>query len=174
MAFRAIAPYIDEIEEGLKRGESPRAIAQRLGIPAKAKTIQRYKAQVFAPRKAANEAWELERSKPIEQRIAEGKVRIIETLEVVNLAKLRAMQLLQLEVGTPYRTSSGEEREMSWPSVSSYWQTGARMICDLAKIEMEIAGDDAESRKADAWVDLIDLIQEKTENLERLAGSSTD
>lgn len=70
------------------------------------------------------------------------------------------MQLLQLEVGTPYRTSSGEEREMSWPSAAGYWQTGAKMICDLARIEMEIAGDDAESRKADAWVDLVDMIRD--------------
>ncbi|MGD9912418.1 hypothetical protein [Methanothrix sp.] len=163
MAFRVIAPYIEAIEEGLRRGESPAAIAKRLGIPEKEKTISRYRAARFNPLKEARELWEIERGKTPEQRLAEGKAPIIDTLEVVNLAKLRAMQLLQLEVGTPYKTAGGEEREMSWPSVSSYWQTGARMICDLAKIEMELAGNDAESRKADAWVDLVEMIGDRME-----------
>jgi hypothetical protein len=163
-AFRSLEPYIDAIDEGLSRGESPASIAQRLGIPEKARTIRRYRDTKFLPLKAAREIWTVEQSKTPEQRIAEGKVPLIETLEVINLAKLRAMQLLQLEVGTPYRTSSGEEREMSWPSVAGYWQSGSKMICDLARIEMELTGDDAESRKADAWVDLVDLIRDRTES----------
>lgn len=163
MAFRAIEPYLDAIEQGLMNGESPESIAKRLGIPEKAKTIRRYRDREFNPRKIAREVWAVEQSKPPEQRIAEGKVPIVDTLEVVNLAKLRAMQLLRLEVGTQYKTASGAEREMTWLSVASYWHTGARMICDLAKIEMELTGDDAESRKADAWVDLVDLIRERSE-----------
>lgn len=159
-AFRSIEPYLDEIKDGLRKGESPEHIARRLGIPEKAKTIRRYVSKVH---EAAREEWLEERSKSVQQRIAEGKAPIIETFEAINLAKLRAVTLLQLEVGTPYRTSSGEEREMSWPSVAGYWQTGSKMICDLAKIEMELAGNDAESRKADAWVDLVEMIGDRME-----------
>lgn len=38
---------IDQIEAGFKDKESPAAIAKRLGIPEKAKTIARYKTAVW-------------------------------------------------------------------------------------------------------------------------------
>lgn len=47
MAFKSIASYIDQIETGFTSEESPAAIAKRLGIPGKAKTIARYKAAVW-------------------------------------------------------------------------------------------------------------------------------
>jgi len=156
--FSTIEPYLDTINELLAIGDSPEQIARKLGIPAKARTIRRYKEEVFENKKAAIEAWEIEKSKPAEQRIQEGKIKIIETLEVINLAKLRALQLLELEPGMTYKTVTGEDRTMSWGVLSGYWQTGAKMICDLARVEREIVGEDPESRKADAWIDLVDLL----------------
>ena len=47
MAFKSIASYIDQIEAGFANKESPAAIAKRLGIPGKAKTIARYKTAVW-------------------------------------------------------------------------------------------------------------------------------
>ena len=47
MAFKSIATYVDQIEAGFKDKESPAAIAKRLGIPEKAKTIARYKTAVW-------------------------------------------------------------------------------------------------------------------------------
>jgi hypothetical protein len=39
-----------------------------------------------------------------------------------------------------------------------YWPAGTKMLAEMAKLEMELAGDDAEAKKADAlqsWVDLM-------------------
>ena len=47
MAFESIAEYIDQVEEGFGRKESPASIAKRMGIPEKAKTIRRYKIAVW-------------------------------------------------------------------------------------------------------------------------------
>ena len=45
--FKSIADCIDQIEKCFVAKESPEAIAKRLGIPDKAKTIRRYKAAVW-------------------------------------------------------------------------------------------------------------------------------
>jgi hypothetical protein len=47
MAFKSIASYVDKIEAGFANKQSSAAIAKRLGIPGKAKTIARYKASVW-------------------------------------------------------------------------------------------------------------------------------
>ncbi len=51
MAFEAIAAYIDQIEEGFLKKESPEVVAKLLGITDKAKTMKRYKAAVWGHQK---------------------------------------------------------------------------------------------------------------------------
>jgi len=157
MAFEIIAPHIDFIEKALAEKKSPRAIANELGEPGLYSTIWRYKTAVFDLNKEAVLTWKVERAKNHDQRLAEGKAEIINTLEVINLGKLRAKQLLQLELGSPYETAEGEPRTLSFGSAVIYWQAGQKMICDLSKAEMELAGDDPESRKATAIENLSDV-----------------
>ena len=157
MAFEKLAPHIDFIEEGLSKKKSPRTIANELGEPGLYSTIWRYKTAVFDLNKEAGLAWKMERAKNHEQRLAEGKAEIIDTLEVLNLGKLRARQLLQLNLGDEYETAEGELRHLSLGSAAIYWPTGQKMICDLSKAEMELAGDDPESRKATAIEKLSDV-----------------
>lgn len=150
MAFESIADQIDLIEKGLAEKKSPRAIATEIGDPSIWQTIRRYKIAVFDLNKEANAAWRAERAKSHETRLEEGKSEIINTLEVINLAKLRARQLLRPNLGEEYTTADGELRSVSLGTAGQIWQTGQKMICDLAKSELEIAGDDPESRKATA------------------------
>lgn len=150
MAFEKLAAHIDFIEECLKKKMSPRAIAKELGEPGLYQTIQRYKIAVFDLNKEANAAWKEERAKTHEARLEEGKAPIVDSLEVINLGKLRAKQLLGLELKQDYETAEGEKRKLSWGAAAIYWQAGQKMICELSRAEAEIAGDDPESRKADA------------------------
>lgn len=157
MAFEILAPHIDIIEAGLTSKKSPRAIARELGQPGLHETIRRYKIAVFDLNKEANEAWRRERAKTYEERLEQGKAPIVDSLEVINLGKLRARQLLGVELGEPYQTAEGIDRTVSYGVASIYWGQGARMICDLSKAEAEIAGDDPESRKADSLLELVNL-----------------
>jgi hypothetical protein len=150
MVFEKLEPYIDEIEVGLRQNKSPRKIADELGDPKLYQTIRRYKLSVFDLKKEANSAFNVERQKTYEQRLEEGKLPMVDTLEVINLAKLRAKQLLDINLGDTFKTSSGKEHELTYGSASIYWETGARILKEMVKLEMEIAGDDPESRKADA------------------------
>lgn len=150
MAFEKLAAHLDFIEKAFGEKKSPRAIANELGEPTLWQTIRRYKIAVFDLNKEANEAWRQERAKSHDQRLEEGKAPIINTLEVINLGKLRAKQLLGVELGSVYKTADGDERHLSWGSAVIYWQAGQKMICELSKAEAEISGDDPESRKADA------------------------
>ena len=150
MAFERLAAHIDFIEKSLANKMSPRAIAKELGEPGLYQTIQRYKTAVFDLNKEATAAWRQERAKSHEARLEEGKATIVDSLEVINLGKLRAKQLLALEHGQDYETAQGEERKLSWGSAVIYWQTGQKMICELSRAEAEIAGEDPESRKATA------------------------
>lgn len=151
MAFESIAEDIDQIEKLLAVGESPAAIARHLKNPKKAQTIRRYKAQVFDINHAAVEAWEVEKAKPPSERFEAGKARIIDDLEGLNLAKLRGVQLLELEIGSPYKTSGDDtEKFLSLGSAGIYWDLGTKILCMAVKQSREIAGDDPESRKADA------------------------
>ena len=156
MAFETLAPNIDFIEKALKDKKSPRAIAKELGDPGLYQSIRRYKIAVFDLAKEADAAWRTERAKSHEQRLAEGKAQIIDSLEVINLAKMRARQLLALELGDEYKTAEGEDRNLSLGSASIYWPIGQRMICELTRTELELSGDDPESRKASALEDLSD------------------
>lgn len=156
MAFETLAPHIDFIEKALGEKKSPRAIAKELGDPGLYQSIRRYKIAVFDLAKEADAAWRVERAKSHEKRLEEGKAQIIDSLEVINLAKHRARQLLSLELGDEYETAEGEKRNLSLGSAAIYWPTGQRMICELSKTELELSGDDPESRKASALEDLSD------------------
>ncbi|MEI8002774.1 MAG: hypothetical protein WCG94_00395 [Methanothrix sp.] len=149
MAFAKLAPYIDEIEQGLKDKKSPRTIAKELGQPGLDSTIQRYKTAVWNLRELVSDAKEV-RALKHEACRNEAIDEIVNTLDVINLGKLRARQLLRLELGQDYTTAEGEPRKLSWGSAVIYWQAGQRMICDLSKTELDLSGDDGESRMADA------------------------
>ncbi len=168
MAFEVLAPFIDIVEKGLTEKKTPRVIADELGQSGLYQTIRRYKIAVFDLNKEANAAWREERAKNHDQRLEEGKAEIINTLEVINLGKLRARQLLGLNLGDEYVTAEGENRKLSWGSAAIYWQAGQKMICGLSRAEAEIAGDDPESRKARALEDLSDV---ELNNLLRAIGA---
>ena len=96
--FKSIADYIDEIERGFVAKESPEAIASRLGIPEKAKTIRRYKAAVWDLRELVAETKE-ERMVNHEARREEAKIEIIRSLDLIEKIKMRAWQHLDWEPG---------------------------------------------------------------------------
>ena len=151
MAFEVIADDLERIEKLLAAGENPKSIARYLNAPEKAQTIRRYKAQVFDLNKAAVQAWEVEKTRPPSERFEEGKARIIDDLEALNLAKLRGVQLLELDIGSPYKTAGGDkEKSLSLGSAGIYWDLGTKILTQAVKQSREIAGDDPESRKADA------------------------
>lgn len=153
MAFEVLAPHIDLIEKCLIEKKSPRAIAEELGDPGLWQSIRRYKKAVFDLNKEANIAWKEERAKTYEARIEAGKAEIVNTLEVINLGKLRAKQLLSLNLNDDYKTADDEQKKLSLGSAAIYWQAGQKMICELSRAELELSGDDGESKKADALLE---------------------
>lgn len=152
--FESIAEYIPEIEERLNRKHSPARIARDLGL-AKT-TIYDYKRLCFNVKNAAAEEWSEEQKKGHEERLAAGKAKIIDSLELLNKAKARAEFLVDLELGSPYKLADGEEKALSLGSAALYWRQGQQMTCEIIKAELELSGDDAETRKAEAlesWAD---------------------
>jgi hypothetical protein len=149
MAFESIAAYLDKIEEGFGKKQSPATIAKNLGIPKQAKTIRRYKAAVWDLKDLVDDAREIRAAKHDAKR--NGVVEeIVNTLEVINLGKLRAKQLLSVSLGDEFEVSDGTKHRLTLGSASIYWPIGTQMLKDMAKIEMELSGDDPESRKASA------------------------
>lgn len=149
MAFETLAPYIDQIEKGFEAKQSSRCIATALGRPGLSSTIRRYKAAVWDLKDLVADGKEIraarhdaKRSKAVEE--------IVDTLEVINLGKLRAKQLLSISLGDEFEVSDGSKHRLTLGSASMYWPIGTRMLADVAKLEMELGGDDPESRKADA------------------------
>lgn len=149
MAFKSIASYIDQIEAGFANKESPAAIAKRLSIPGKAKTIARYKTAVWDLKDLVADAKEVRAEKHESQR-NQAVDEIVSTLEVINLGKLRAKQLLSVNLGDEFEVSDGETHRLTLGSASIYWPTGTRMLSECARLELELSGDDPESRKATA------------------------
>lgn len=149
MAFKSIASYVDQIEAGFANKESPAAIAKRLGIPGKAKTIARYKTAVWDLKDLEADAKEIQAEKHESQR-DQAVDEIVNTLEVINLGKLRAKQLLSVNLGDEFEVSDGETHRLTLGSASIYWPTGTRMLSECARLELEMSGDDPESRKASA------------------------
>ena len=156
MSFESIARYIDKIEDGFQKKESPEAIARRLGIQDKAKTIRRYKAAVWDLKDLVAEGKEI-RASNHDTKHNEAVNEIVDTLEVINLGKLRAKQLLAISLGDKFEISDGQTHKLTLGSASIYWPIGTRMLADVVKLEMELGGDDPESRKADALQSLSEV-----------------
>lgn len=148
MAFESIAGYIDKIEDGFAKKRSPVTIANELGIPKKWKTIERYKAAVWDLKDLVAEGKEI-RAKNHDAKRAGAIQEIVDTLEVINLGKLRAKQMLSISLGEEFDTGEGKHK-LTLGSASIYWPVGTRMLSDVVRLEMELGGDDPESRKADA------------------------
>ena len=159
MAFESIAEYVDEIERQLAKGHSPQAIAKALGIPKKWRTIYNYKNKVFDFKTAASSEWIAERQKSKEERFEEGKARIVNDLELLNLMKLNAETLSKLKLGDTYETADGQKRKMSYGSLAIHWEAGARIGIQAIKQSQEITGDDPESRKAETLLELINAVE---------------
>ena len=156
MAFDVIQPFIAQIEAGLAAKKSPRQIAKELGIPKSYNTIREYKIAVFDIGRKAGEAWRIEQAKGHDERKAAGVAEIVDTLEVLNLGKLRARQLLQVSLGDTFEVADGQVHKLTLGSASVYWPAGVDMLQKCAKLELEILGDDPESRKADAMKGMSD------------------
>lgn len=158
MAFESISEHIAAIEERMAKGLSPLKIARELGLSKS--LIYQYKKERFDLQGAAATAWNEEQQKGHNQRLAEGKAKIIDSLELLNKAKGRAQYLIELELGSAYMTAEGEEKALSLASAAIYWQVGQRMACEAIRQERELSGDDAESRKAGAMESWVDLMME--------------
>jgi hypothetical protein len=148
MAFESIAGYIDKIEDGFAKKRSPVTISNELGIPKKWKTIERYKAAVWDLKDLVAEGKEI-RAANHDAKRNEAVQEIVDTLEIINLGKLRAKQMLSINLGEEFDTGEGKHT-LTLGSASIYWPVGTRMLSDVVRLEMELGGDDPESRKADA------------------------
>jgi len=155
MAYESIAAYLDKIEILLSEDFSPHAIANELGISKQWRTIHRYKKEVFDFKKAASEDWTAEKQKSHEERFKAGKERIIDNYELLNRLKIKADSLLDFRVGDEFQGPEGSEY-ITPATVSKIYADSAKITAAAIKTEQELAGDDPESRKADALVELSD------------------
>jgi hypothetical protein len=161
MAFESIAAYIDQIEIGFQNKESPTAIAKRLGISEKWRTIHRYKAAVWDLKDLVAESKE-ERAAHHDSRRESAKIEIIKSLDLIEKIKMRAWQHLDWQVGDEYDSANENgqpvKRKASPGQVINWHHQAADMATKALKAELELAGDDPESKKAGAmqsWVDLM-------------------
>jgi len=155
MAFEKLAPYIDQIEQGFKDKKSPREIAKELGQPGLHVTIYRYKTAVWNLKDLVSDAKEKRAEKHDTKRNA-AVDEVVDTLDLINLGKLRAKQLLSVRLGDEFAVSDGETHKLTLGSASIYWPIGTRMMAESVRLELELSGDDPESRKASALEDLSD------------------
>ena len=149
MAFEKLAAYIDLIEKGFIDKKSPRTIANEIGEPGFWQTIRRYKIAVWDLKDLVSDGKEIRAAKHDAKR-NEAVNEVVNTLEVINLGKLRAKQLLAISLGDEFEISDGQTHKLTLGSASVYWPVGTKMLSDVVKLELELAGDDPESRKADA------------------------
>ncbi len=149
MAYESISLYLEQIEEGFLQKESPMAIAQRLGIPEKWRTIHRYKSAVWDLKDLVKDA-KKKRAKKLEERREKAVDEVVNTLDLINLGKRRAKQMMSVELGERFAVSDGEDHKLTLGSASIYWPIGTKMMVDSVKLELELSGDDPESRKASA------------------------
>jgi len=165
MAYESIAEYIDKIEELLTTDLSPQAIAGQLGIPEKWRTIHRYKKEVFDFKKAASDEWTVEKQKSHEERFNAGKERIIDNFEFLNRLKQKADSLLDFKAGDTYiRTGKDGEEEtgiITPHSISEIYAKAGQIGTAAMKAEQELSGDDPESKKADSFLELIELAERR-------------
>jgi len=149
MAYEVLAPYIDIIEQGFTDKKSPRTIAKEIGQPGLYSTIGRYKTAVWNLKDMVVEAKQ-KRAKKFEERRDKAVDEIVNTLELINLAKLRSKQLMSTDLGEEFEISDGEKHKLTLGSASIYWSAGSKIMTDAVKLELELSGDDPESRKATA------------------------
>jgi hypothetical protein len=154
--FEVLKPYMVEIERGLIDKQSPRAIAKAIGRPGMWGSIRNYKLAVFDLQAEASEAWRHEQAKSHFERLEEGKAEIVDNLEVINLGKLRARQLLATALGEEIELADGTKHPLTLGGAAVYWPQGTKMLAEMIKLEMEIMGDDPESRKANAFQAMTD------------------
>jgi hypothetical protein len=162
MAFKSLNPYQPKIDDLLAKGLSPEAVAKAIGAPKKASTIRRYKAADFNRIGAAAAAWELERSKSHDERLEAGKATILDNFELINTAKHRAKFLLDLDIGDEYKTVDSEDvKQLTLGGAVTFWREGTAIMNTAIKLEMEIAGDDPESKKAQSLLGLINAVDRR-------------
>lgn len=151
MAYEKLAPHLDIIELGFKNKKSSRTIAAEIGQPGLYSTIQRYKTAVWNLKGIVAEAKAKVaikvKNKPLRDKAVD---EIVDTLELINLGKRRAKQMLSVELGEKFAVSEGEDHKLTLGSASIYWPIGTKMMVDSVKLELELSGDDPESRKATA------------------------
>jgi hypothetical protein len=157
MPFESIKEYLPIIDERLAAGQSPNRIARELGLPKS--TVYEYKKECFDTKTIAAIGWSEEQRKSHEARLAEGKARIVDSLELLNKAKLRAEFLIDLELNAKYKLADGTEKELSLASAALYWQMGQKMACETIRQEQEILGDDPNSKAVDSFLGLIALAE---------------
>lgn len=163
MAFKKIRPHLAAIEAGFKDKKSPAEIARSLGDPGLERTIYRYKSAVWDLGAECSEEWREARAEEHDSIRDAAKQEVFDNLDLINLAKKRGKQLLDLEVGTPYETAAGDDRVLSYASAQIYWQSGEKIICDAIRLELEIQGDDPSSKAANSIMDLISVATAKTD-----------
>ena len=148
MAFEKLATFIDLIEKGFGDKKSARVIAKEIGQPGLYSTILRYKTAVWDLKDLVKESKE-ERARHHDERREAAKVEIIKSLDLIEKIKWRASQHLDREEGDTYETSEGERRVT--PGQIIVWHSAAaEMATKAIKLELEMSGDDPESRKATA------------------------
>ena len=179
MAFESIAAYIDQIEMGFEKKESPKAIAKRLCIPEKWRTIHRYKSAVWDLKDLVAESKE-ERAANHDSRRESAKIEIIKSLDLIDKIKMRAWQHLDWQVGDEYGSTNENgqpvKRRASPGQVINWHHQATDMAAKALKAELELAGDDPESRKAGALESLTEaeIDARLKEVLEIIDSSKTD
>ncbi len=157
MAFEKLAPHIDLIEQGFLDKKSPRAIAREIGEPGLYQTIARYKTAVWDMKDLVSESKE-ERAIHHDQKREAAKVEIIKSIDLIEKVKFRAWQHLDWEVGDEYGATNDEgqpvKRKASPGQVIAWHHQATDMASKALKAELELSGDDPESRKANALEDL--------------------
>jgi len=179
MAFESIAAYIDQIELGFERKESPKAIAKRLGISEKWRTIHRYKSAVWDLKDLVAESKE-ERAANHDSRRESAKIEIIKSLDLIDKIKMRAWQHLDWQVGDEYGSvnENGQpvKRKASPGQVINWHHQATDMAAKALKAELELAGDDPTSRMAGSIESLSEAEVDKrlAELLDIIDSSKTD
>lgn len=165
MSFESIAEHLDQIEAGFLAKESPEAIAKRLGISDKARTIRRYKIAVWDMKDLVSESKE-ERAINHDRKREAAKVEIIKSLDLIEKIKFRAFQHLDWEAGDEYASTNEDgkaiNRKASPGQVIAWHHQAADMASKALKAELELAGDDPESRKADTFLELVELANRRS------------
>lgn len=144
--------------------ESPEAIAEHLGIPGKARTIRRYKTAVWDLKDLVAETKE-ERAERHDSKREAAKVEIVKTIDLIEKIKSKANQHLDYEAGGTYTVTKEDGTEghrRITPGQAINWHAqAADMACKAAKIEMELSGDDPNTRAADSFLELVKLANKR-------------